>query len=415
MRLATSLSALRSAVDSVLRTSINRHPAVKAAVLRLINGWRRWQSGVAAAKSGNVHTGHSAQEVAERFVLPSCKRYVVFLLAGSDTVSGGVISILSIAQESKKLLEGQDARVLVCTALGDAPLRQYTMFDNEAELFPFEEFLRVVPAGSSVLVQVAECEIRHMILSRFDAFRCANVTWSINILLQNIKLIPSSADVERMKRLGPVTATVSHAAYANQGTAARLGCQVHFLSTLVCPEAYERTTFRDKEKLIVVSPDAHPLKYAMLQLVAERLPDHEVVEIRNMTYQQYKETILRAKFSFTFGEGLDNYFVETVFSGGIGMAFYNDQFFTPDYRELPGVFSKPGENLNVITGFMAAVDNAETYDKIAATQRSLLAKKYVRAEYLENIRTFYERFFPPTDCSTLRSAHPSTIATSVSK
>jgi len=48
--------------------------------------------------------------------------------------------------------------------------------------------------------------------------------------------------------------------------------------------------------------------------------------IRNLTYDQYKSLVSRAKWALTFGEGLDGYFIEPVFSGAIAFAVYNEQF-----------------------------------------------------------------------------------------
>ena len=90
---------------------------------------------------------------------------------------------------------------------------------------------------------------------------------------------------------------------------------------------------------MVISPDFHPAKAEIVRQMKAALPDHRLIEIRKMTYQQYKEIIRDAKFMFTFGEGLDGYFIESIFSGAIGLALFAEQYFTPDYRGLPGVFS----------------------------------------------------------------------------
>jgi hypothetical protein len=46
----------------------------------------------------------------------------------------------------------------------------------------------------------------------------------------------------------------------------------------------------------------------------------------------------RAKWSLTFGEGLDGYFAEPVWSGGVAFAVFNDRFFTPAFAELETIY-----------------------------------------------------------------------------
>jgi hypothetical protein len=343
---------------------------------------------------GNIHSRRSAYELARQIIAAQDSRYVVFLVPGLDEVNGGLMSIFSIAKESARHFEGQSVQVSICTALRNPPLRRYTKFDNDAKLFPFRCLIDSIRSDASVMVHAPEVAVQSMLLNKWSFYQRDNIDWRFNILLQNIDLIPSYACVARLKELGKVTATIAHAAYANEQTAARLGCPVHFLSTWICPEAFRRTDFEEKDRLIVVSPDAHPLKRELIQRFAQKFPDHKVIEIRKMTYRQYRETTQRAKFSFSFGEGLDGYFGELIFSGGIGMTIYNDRFFTPDYEGLDGVFRNPERDLNCITDFMASANNPQSYREIAGRQFAMLSKKYVRAEYLENIRSFYAKFFP---------------------
>ena len=82
------------------------------------------------------------------------------------------------------------------------------------------------------------------------------------------------------------------------------------------------SSFRSKKTLIAISPDTRPEKAEIVRRIAGALPDHKIIEIRKMTYQQYKEVIRDAKFMFTFGEGLDGYFVELIFSGAVAMAIF---------------------------------------------------------------------------------------------
>jgi hypothetical protein len=57
-----------------------------------------------------------------------------------------------------------------------------------------------------------------------------------------------------------------------------------------------------------------------------------------MTYQEYKATISKAKWALTFGEGLDGYFVEPIFSGDSSFSVYNPSFFIEDSWSLRTVY-----------------------------------------------------------------------------
>ena len=344
--------------------------------------------------NGNVRVFPDRAPNPTRMVPEANNRFIVFLVAGRNEVNGGWMSIFSIMKETKKLFVLHGSEVIICTALGEASLKRYTKFDNEETLIPFNKFLKEVPQELEVLLHVPECFLEKFIVRHRETLRSANVRWHFNILLQNIEMIPNKKTISKVKELGPVTATVAHAAYANEETASRLGCQVQLLSTWVCPEAFQRTGFSEKENLIVISPDKHALKSRLIRQVRRKFSNYEIIEIRNMTYYRYKKTVQRAKFTFSFGEGLDGYFIETIFSGGIGMTFFNDRFFTVDYKGLDGIFNENDSDLNHVLDYMKTAESPDIYNRITHNQFRFLEKKYVYEEYLENLRLFYRNNFP---------------------
>ena len=99
---------------------------------------------------------------------------------------------------------------------------------------------------------------------------------------------------------------------------------------------------------MVVSPDPHPAKEAVMDLL-NSVTGLRIQVIQNLTYEQYKELISRARWSLTFGEGLDGYFIEPVFSGSVSFAVYNEEFFTQDFKPLSTVYSSYEELLKRIS------------------------------------------------------------------
>jgi hypothetical protein len=321
------------------------------------------------------------------------KRFVVFLVPGRNIVNGGIISICSIASESKKLLAMNGVSVAVCTAYDEPRMLRFTKFDNEFDLLAFSDLLPRFPSGAEVLVHIPELFVQKYVSDcRFVYRSRPDLIWRYNILLQNIDLTPPKEAVEILQQMGTTTATINHKASAE--IARRLGCPIHYLSWGLCAENFERVEYSRKENKIVISPDSHPAKYEIVRQMAAALPDHKIIEIRNMTYEKYKSILKQAKFTFTFGEGLDGYFVESIFSGGVAMAMFTERFFTAEYRDLDGIFSDGKHAIAGVADFLKATNNEMQHQTIANRQHDLVAKTFVREQYLQNIRSFYENFYP---------------------
>ena len=60
---------------------------------------------------------------------------------------------------------------------------------------------------------------------------------------------------------------------------------------------------------MIVSPDFHTKKAEILRLIAGHFPQLQIQIIKNLTYEEYKKVISRAKWAITFG-GLDGYFID---------------------------------------------------------------------------------------------------------
>ena len=281
----------------------------------------------------------------------------------------------------------------VCTAYGEPRILRYTKFENDIKILAFADLLPLFPRGSEVLVHLPELFVQMFGSECQSVYRSRpDLNWSFNILLQNIDRTPPKEAVEVLQQIGPTTATIAHKASVEK--VRHLGCPVHYLSWWICPEAFERVGYSAKQKLIVISPDAHPAKLEIVRRMSAALPDHKIVEIRNMTYQKYKSIIKQAKFTFTFGEGLDGYFVETIFSGGIGLAIFSERYFTSEYRQLDGVFLDDKDAVGSVAEFLKSTNREFQFKALADCQHNLVGKSFIQKEYLRNVRTFYEEYYP---------------------
>lgn len=321
-------------------------------------------------------------------------RAVVFLVAGRDRVNGGIISIVSLAAESAKLKQHHGAGVFVCTVPGDPLLYRLTKFANDAVIVELELLLRTLQPGTEILVHIPEIFVERFGNSMQGLYaRYPGMHWQFNILLQNIDLIPKRSQVQEFSGFGAITCTTAHKAYANEQTAEVIGCPVYHFSTWVSPEKYLRKSYAQKENLIVVSPDKHPLRKEVLASLKEGMPNYRFQVVRKLTYEQFKQLIAQAKFSLTFGEGLDGYLIEPVFAGAIGAAVYNDRFFTEDLKALPFIYSSMEELMARLPGDAASADNEQSYAGIQLRQFEQLAAYYSHDTYVSNLVSFYRKHF----------------------
>jgi hypothetical protein len=215
----------------------------------------------------------------------------------------------------------------------------------------------------------------------------------VNLMVQNLLQLPSKKYVDKLRIFGILTSTTAHANYSTLELRRHLGFPLHKLSVFVSPEQYYWRDYSEKENLMVVSPDNHHRKAEILNLLNQGLPSLQIQIIRNLTYEEYKETISRAKWSLTFGEGLDGYFVEPVFSGGISFSVYNSSFFTSDFKELPTVYESYDALVHKIIGDVVSLDNAEFFIDYQKKQFSLCQKYYDYRVYVKNLEAFYKKDF----------------------
>jgi hypothetical protein len=326
-----------------------------------------------------------------------CNSYdslIVFFVPGFDIVSGGVMSIISLATETKKLFAGSKTGIFVCVIPYHPPLFKFTKFKNDQGIVDYSAVVSRCKNATQILLHVPEIYTRYVarntkkMTGRFAGAR------SFNILLQNIDVAPSPVFVNKLKLHGIVTITTAHKAYSGEDTKKRYGCPVHHLSVWISPEKYFYKKPHEKRKLIVVSPDGHKLKDAVFNSIQTQLPGFQFILIKNMTYSAYLEVIAEAMFSLTFGEGLDGYFVEPIFSGGIGSAVYNTRFFDDEYKNLPFVYSS-WENLeqHFVADVLRATSNADAYEQAHKAQFEILARNYSYEKYRENIASYYNLYF----------------------
>jgi hypothetical protein len=303
------------------------------------------------------------------------------------------MSIISLADETEKMSRIHKSAVFVCPAPGQPPLLRFTRFENSRVLVDFQSLLSRLKPNVTILIHIPEIYVESYVRYAGGLLHLSEHTVQYNILLQNIDFIPTIEDVNRLKLFGNVSITTAHKAYANDHTEGALDCPLWHFSVWVSPEQYERRSLHHKKNIIIVSPDSHPERKRILALLCQALPEFEFIVIKRMSYQKYKSLIASAKFALTFGEGLDGYFAETVFSGGVGCAVYNDRFFTDSYRTLPCIYATWDQLSTRLPEDIKKLGNEADYNDSQERQFNQLASDYSHAQYKKNLEKFYmERF-----------------------
>ena len=304
------------------------------------------------------------------------------------------MSIVSVCEETARLKEVHNSQTILCTLNNEHLLLKHEMFANDTDVFRFEQLAGYFTAAEYVLIHLPEFLVKYFVplLSAKDKSWITGLKGChLNIMNQNILLMPDPGIVRSLtETCSTVTITTAHQKYCTQYYRAYYGVPIHKLSVWISPEQYQFTPWEHKEALLVVSPDKHPMKEVILEQL-QKIEGLTIQIIQDLTYEEYKVLVSRAKWALTFGEGLDGYFIEPVFSGAVAFAVYNEAFFTPDFQELCTVYASYDNLTENINNDIAAIDKQNAYVPYQRQQFDICARYYSREVYRKNIEAFYLR------------------------
>jgi hypothetical protein len=330
----------------------------------------------------------------------STKKIIIFFVPGAlldtgiDNISGGVLSIASLYEETKKLEKIHQSKCLMCTFPLEYLLLKHTRFENDITVYRLDLILKYFTDIEDLIIHIPEIfvhefEIR---LNKFEKYSLNKISnLHINILNQNIRLMPSKNEIDILRKYSKnITITTAHSKYSTLFFRNLYGVPLHFFSTFASPENYINTSYKQKKNLLLLSPDNAIKNSEIIQIIAQKLPHIKTQVIQNLKYDEYKELICEAKWCLTFGEGLDFYFIEPVFSGGVGFAIYNEQFFTSDFKAINTIYNDYDKVIQNIVDDILYLDNEESYNALQQQQFNLCSKYYSYKNYKKNIELFYQ-------------------------
>ena len=341
------------------------------------------------------------RSVLTRTVTFGARRLIVYLTPGVEFRAGGVIAIASFYRESVALRHIHGARVVLCAVPGDkseSPFVKYSWFENYNYILDLESVLKRCSRLDYLMLHIPAYTVDRMVdwLTSNESNLLSKVSeLHLNILLMNIENIQGK-NVAGLKRFGKVTCTTAHEAYTNSTTREAMGVPLHRLSVCAGPECYSLSGYREKEALMIVSPDPHPLREKVLHRIAQACPDLTIKIIENLSYRDYRKLASSAKWSLTFGEGFDGYFKEPIFSGGISFAVFNDRYFTPPFSKLENVYPSWEILIEQLPADIKCLDEPVAYNRCWRPAYDLICDLYSTERFRENLRMFYrgEYTFP---------------------
>lgn len=321
-------------------------------------------------------------------VLDTDKEVIGFLVYDQDCISGGIISIFKLAELSRSL--NSDNLVQMFSGPGNGNVSKYTRFDNE-ELI----------VGSSVLFElVAQQKIKTLHIPEvlvswfFDevlsiGVDCRNL--HINILNQNTELMPRSDFVESLKsKCRSLTQTTAHEKYSSREYFEKFNIPLTHLSTYMSPVHYKKTSFSEKENNILISHDPHYIKDSLFSVLSSSFVGYEKVTIIGMSYANYLSLTSKSKYMITLGEGMDNYFIETVFFGGIPFTVYNSNFMPSEMADLENVCLVEDDFIDMIDRVIFKCETDVEYrEYLWERNYRILSKIYDYEYHTKKLKNFY--------------------------
>jgi hypothetical protein len=319
----------------------------------------------------------------------------VFLIPPQNAVNGGIMSIFTLCKSSRDILK--DHFVSLVTYPGKETYSKNTKFGNEEAIFSFGQLVQNGKKLESLLLHIPDYFAKDFIKSLSDEeikFLRSVPDLRLNIMNQNLELMPSFEQLENLKTLASeITQTIAHDRYSSQAICDMFGMPTHLFSASKDYSKYPVANHAGKNKVIAISNDRNPHRKKILHSLETNLPDWKIVEINNMTFDAYMETITNAMFTITFGEGFDGYFIEPAIVGSVGLAVYNDAFFpNAKWKKMANVYADYDDMLkNIARDIKNLSNNPREYDKLAKNMLDEINKIYPREKYVDNLERFYNK------------------------
>jgi hypothetical protein len=328
------------------------------------------------------------------------KKLMVFFVPEHPTMSGGIYSMFSIAKQMRRLKRHHGFDVILMTRPSPTGLTYFRNcnFLNSENVYRIEQLL-LCRAVEELYIHVpeyaSESFVENLTHSELN-YLLTRGKFYVNLLNQNIKLMPDKESFAPLRRIcDGISQSVAHHAYFSQNMANKYDLPTLLLPAFTDLSEYPGTSFAEKEKLIIYSPDDHTHKEACLKRLQLELPEFEFREIRDITFDQFMELATRCMFSITFGEGFDGYLAQPIHQGGIGFAVFNDEFFpAPHFTRYDNIFASAEEMVDQLPERIRKLQSDRTaYDNLNVEFCKEYERLYSFDDYITRIKKLSVREF----------------------
>lgn len=312
---------------------------------------------------------------------------VLFLLPDHDLRAGGTLSIYFMLSETRKMYPNK--MVLPVVLSKRQHLFHPRWIDNNFFVYNLKYLHKLFNKSNLILLHVPE--YYYQTLSKdisegnYDFKKV-----KINILNQNAEYMPSHEVVQKYISLYRCV-TMTLAFKCNEDIDyPYLTSRAYHLGAWFYGRVDRLVPFEEKENLCIISPDEHPIKEAIVQL----LESHGIkcFQFKSIRFDRFQKIQERAKWAISFGEGFDGYSSVEFRKGGVGFGVYSRFFFPKDFSEdnLPMSFFKTYEDMqNNILSVMEYLNDKEHYEHYVMEMYNYL-KKGASAETISSrLQNYY--------------------------
>lgn len=334
------------------------------------------------------------QDAYDCSVLKMARNLVVFFIPNHETISGGILSIFSLCNYTRKVCPSTIS--LIATVPGKDTYTHNSFFNNNEDIYRWKQIVTNTKNLETLILHIPEyfSEQFYSSLDYKDKMFLKKISnLHINIMNQNIELMPNVNKLKNLYKLTDnITQTLAFSKNLDQKLANLYKMPVHLFSTWLDYSKYTETNFLKKEKIIAISPDKNIFKSEVLEKITKELSNFKIVVIQDLKFDDYMDLVSKAFAVITFGEGFDWFFMQPIQVGTLSFSVFNENFF-PDnsWKELLNVFSSYEEMKNNIVEIIKnTIYNSDVYYEIINKTAKKISDIYSEEMYKDNLSRFYK-------------------------
>ena len=325
--------------------------------------------------------------------LKTAKRLIVFLIPEHLKINGGIMSIFSLCECTREVDNGL---CLISTVPSEFTYCHNSFFENNEKIYRLEQIIKNAESVKELIIHIPE----YFVSKFYGSLKQNEIDFlksiqklRINILNQNIDLMPDAADIKDLYNLTDnISQTTGFKSYTNQEVCNQYGVDLYYLPPFTDLEKCIQKDFSQKQNIILYSNDKNVSKDRIINKLQFELSDFKLLEINNLSYSEFLDSIATAKFCISFGEGFDGYYIQPYYAKSIGICVYNETFFPDEYLKNFTFVYKDYDDMceRIVKDIQNIFDNKEKYELISNKAYTYLKDNINSKERTKNgLKSFY--------------------------